>query len=514
MSLPKLGCAYPRCPAPDSAKFKTVAGRISECESCGRLMAACTSKSCQGAGTFNRPFVLHCRRCGQKSIQAADWERARCDGWNLAPKSVSPPEVIADLSRLADTNSAGHISIATAMIHGTFAVHQAGHYLALLKAVPGASGESVLWEFDNDPFPTAPDGSFPAPYRPMLLPGERYLVYSSRQGFLVLDLWSCQGLSAKDANPRFRLITCKRRWLARAPVALDEHRIGLLLKGRSRTDEAPFRWAVWDLRTPRDSDFAFAARLDSEDLTRLPLMGRNCQCDLVENQVVTFSTPREHWAWRISDAGDSAVDALAKTWPSAQANASESVILEDQIRIPRQAFLSHGRSAERFSWFMCVRDDDPSNPESVVKRYEVNFESLKTTFPQIIKLPPGATPIGSALNRDGIPQMYFRTGTEIWSETDGQGTNHEMDGLPRSIKSLHLDGPLVVSVGERNQGERSIQVDSLQHRGGHANVLIERTLLSDPVLWYRWLYTVELDDEDRLQAIRRTVVFDDPQHKN
>ena len=103
------------------------------------------------------------------------------------------------------------------MVAGALAVHQAGHFLALLKVVP-RDREPVSLGGGPYPFLALPDGSEPAPYPPMLLPGDRYLMYSCPQGMLVLDLWSCHGLSAKDNDPQYRLIRCQHRSLAAAPI--------------------------------------------------------------------------------------------------------------------------------------------------------------------------------------------------------------------------------------------------------------------------------------------------------
>jgi hypothetical protein len=496
---------------------------ICECESCGRLMAACTEQSCHGAGTFNRPFVRYCRRCKEEVNQAPEWERAQSDGWNLVPQSIGAPEVLADFSGLGPSRQP--VSSAIAMIRGVLAVHQAGQYLALVKVIPGARGESLLWVWDERryPFPAPSDGFYQTPTAPMLLPGERYLVYSCAQGVLVLDLWSCQGLSAKDNVPKHRLIRCHRRSLVAAPIALGNGRIGLVLRDWSSTDELPFRWAVWDLETPDGRDREFESGLDSPQTGQLHLSGaKKCRCEVVGNRVITFSTGRQQCVWRIADAAVSRVDAMKQTWPTPQTKDKEllreqssSTIQDDRtghltrLGPASQAFPFQGRRAEKFSWFSSVQRGDMASTVSI-ERYEVDFESLEPTFPQSIEQLSGATPIGSAPNQDGILQMYFRAGTDIWYQSEGSGASHFQGGLPQAIGSLRLYGPLVVSVGENDRGQESIQIDSLHHRGGHAVKPIENKLLSDPLLWYHWLFTIELDPQNRVQAYRRTVTFEKP----
>lgn len=524
MIATKLGCPHPRCTPNVEPTFKPVAGRIFECGNCGRLVVACTLRGCKGSGTFNRPFVRRCRRCGEEIDQAADWERARSEGWNLIPRSVGPREVIADLSSLADTSLPAPASLA--MIRGALAIHQAGHYLALLKVTPGGSGSPFLWKEDEYPFPDLPDGSHPAPYPPTLLPDARHLMYSCPQGVLVLDLWSCHGLSAKDDNPRYRLIECRHRSLAAAPIPLDRSHIGLLTRGR--TSDKDFRWAVWDLSRPREADAEFKARLDSvEELagdrpnpSPLGLEGRSCRADLVDDRMVAFSTAREQRVWRKEDALSLAVEKMVRAWPSPKTDPRESIILNQEdwasVRPPRHAFLLPTRGARhKFSWFVCVQQDDADNPEPV-KQYDVEFDTIQPpSFPVPIGLPSGAVPIGPAPNQDGnLQQMYFRVGTEIWVWTDGLGTSRYEGGLPKDLVSLRLSGPLVVSVEEKDRGQRSIQIDSLHHRAGHVPVPVEDKLLSEqPLLWHHWLFTIELDVEGRLQAYRRTVTFEKPETK-
>jgi hypothetical protein len=522
MVATKLGCPYPRCPSGGEPRFKKVTGGIAECGSCGRLVVQCTERGCRHSGTYNRPFVRHCRRCKETDPerarlfeinQRAEWERARSDGWDLVPRSVSTPEVIADLSGLADSRSSGRVPIATAMVRGALAVHQPGHFLALLKVVPVADGDPFLWEMDRYPFPASSDGAHPPPYPPVLLPGDRHLMYSCPQGILVLDLWSCQGLSAKDNDPRCRLVRCQRRSLASAPIPLNASQIGLVT--RDRTNEGHFRWSVWDLSKESRSDAEFSARLDSENDTDgvpMPWMARSCRADLVDDRIIAFSTPREQRVWRKEDAIALDVEKQKKTWLTDAAKLGESLILNQHpsdwasVGPARHAFLFEP-GAERFSWFMCIRQDDPANPEPI-KGYEVDFDTKRPpTRPQPIGLRSGAVPIGSAPNPNGILQMYFRAGTEIWFQNDGLGNNFYQGGLPQVLISLRLYGSLILSVGEKDQGERSIQIDSLRHRGEHADVFIENRLLSEPLLWYHWLFTIERDAEDRLQAYRRIVTF-------
>jgi hypothetical protein len=178
--------------------------------------------------------------------------------------------------------------------------------------------------------------------------------------------------------------------------------------------------------------------------------------------------------------------------------------------LPLQAFLIQRAGVEHFSWFFCVQSDDATNREAV-EAYDVDFDSLEATWAQPIRLPPGASPIGSAPDRDGIVQMYFRAGQEIWCQNNGTTPGPFHHGLPEAIQGLSASGPLVVTIGAEDHEGRAIGIHSLQHRGRQSVVAIEEghKLVSKPLFWFRWLYTVELDPQNRLFLYRRTVSFED-----
>ena len=499
-------------------------GRIRACESCGRLMVACLKNNCPDIRTYNRPFVRFCRRCGENVDQTAFWNEVRQDGWDLKPESFDPPELIADLSSLVESRSSERYLLAIAMVRGALAVHHAGQYLALLSACPGEKGKEFLWEKEGDPFPPSPDRPVPAPHTPRLLPGERYLMYSSPQGVLVLDLWSCHELSAKDNEPEYRIIQLKNRSLIVPPIALDEHRIGLLTRGWSRTTELPYRWAVWDRSLPKEKDAERSAFLETEASEKLPIEGRHCRCEVIDNRVIAFSTVKQHWVWQLEDAAKSSMTML-RTWPNHVRKHDDSIVMDDQnefqtatnhithsflVQYPGSA--SHLQRAERFSWFYRVRRHDGPIREEI-ERYDIEFKSLDPQIPQSIRLTEGAKPIGAALDLNDIPRMYFKVGGDIWYLSDGLSANLAQGGLPRTIVSHQLAGPLILSVGSKDHDARYIQLDSLHHQNVHGVVSIENKLISDPLLWFRWLYTVELNAENRLSVYRRIVKFDDPLSK-
>ena len=486
-------------------------------------MVACRTGTCQKPRVYNRPFVKYCRRCGEEIDQNSLWEEIRRDGWNLVPKSFDDPEVIADLSPLWDANSPVFL-LAVAMIRGVLAVHHAGEYLALVKAAPGAVADPFLWSEAEDPFPASPDGMASPPNTPTLLPDQRHVMFSCPQGVLVLDLWSCHGIAAKDNDPRVRLIRVEQRSLVVPPIPLDEHRIGLVTRGWGDLSKTPYRWAVWDRSLPPEKDAELAARLETEHLDPLPIEGARCRCEVVDDRVIAFSTVRQQWVWKRSDAASSEISRMKPTWPGRETAPNHSIVLDDpgefqtaNTQAPQAILVHHPgggrrRGIEKFSWYFCVRRDDQTNLESSehYERYAVEFESLNSEIPQKYIVPSGARPIGAAPARNEIRRMIFRVGPEIWCQDDSDRASLYQPGLPYTIVSHQLAGPLILSVGEKDRGTRYIQIDSLHHEAKRAEVSIPYKLLADPLLWHRWLFTIELDRAHRLLICRRLVRFEEP----
>ena len=149
-----------------------------------------------------------------------------------------------------------------------------------------------------------------------------------------------------------------------------------------------------------------------------------------------------------------------------------------------------------------MRRDDATGAESL-QHYEVDFASLEPTFAQTVGLLPGAVPIGAAADQNDIPQMYFLARSGVWYLQGGPDANHFQDGLPPAIVGLRLHGPLLACVGEKSEGERTVQFTSLRHRGRQLEIPITGRLLSEPLLWSRWLFTVEMDRDRRISLLRR-----------
>jgi hypothetical protein len=479
-------------------------------------MVACPNEACQRLGVFNRPFVKFCRRCGKPVHQEEFWESHRRDGWDLAPVEIDEPEVVANLWKLV-RNQSRKILTCMAMIRGVLAIHHAGQYLALFKPTPDPDEEEVLWDAPET-FPVIPGGSEAPPNVPTLLPDERRLMFSSLQGILILDLWSCHGISAKDREPRTRVLRLRERSIVVPPIPLDENKIGLVTRGWSDTQAMPYRWSIWDLSRPEHLDATVSAALDTEDGAVLPFrLGQWCRSEIVAGRVVTFATEEGHWVWKLADARESKLEAIRPTWPGPQPNPNDSLVLvekdhkrrDDPNRFQRadgysmQATLVYQQS---FSWFYCVNRDIPSEfkSEERFEHYRVDFGKLGSENPQKVTLPPGARPIGAAPYRDNMLRMIFHAGSDLQIVDQDYRVRRHEGGLPGTRISTHLAGPLIVSVGQGARDQRYVQLGSLLHNRRIEAETGDR-LRSDPLLWSRWLFTIELDPSDRLVVCRRFV---------
>lgn len=538
-ALSKLGCAYPACESTGPIDFEDLTRQVRACPRCGRLMAACASRRCvdEAMGAYNQAFARFCRRCGRpligKLAQAPLWEEAGRAGWTEVPQPLAEgegPEVVHELPRSSD------YFLSMAMVRGTIAVHQSGHFLSLVKGVPVGDGPPRIWSLE-DPFPELPERESrliegldvrqrpPRVYPPRLLPDERRLLYAGRQGMLVLDLWSCGGLSAHEDAPRYRLVSCRRRSIVAPPVVLDETRIGVLTQSWERPADRPFAWTVWDLSRPPAEDAEVSDHLDDDEAGRLEIPAPPCRCEEVAGRVLTFATARGHWIWDVREAAEGKVEALRQTWPGPGTPAGATIDLDGRADYlsptppPGQSFLVQGHHAERFSWFLPVRG---AEGEAEVHQYEVQFDTrLATSAQKVRNLPAGAVPIGPASDADNptILKTHFRSGRRVYSLRDGNTVSlHQMD-VPDDVHDLRLHGPLVLIVTPSGKDERSVLIKSLHHPGAGVRVelqarpassgasAVRNKLIGAPLLWGRWLYTVELDADGRLWLLRRRLRF-------
>lgn len=530
-SLPPLGCPYPRCPSHHGVVPEATEAPqgIRLCSACGRLMVVCHNRSCQASGTFNRPFVKFCRRCGEPVKQGRAWEALRRDGWDLVPQGIAEPEIVADLSRLIQTHSPRYL-VAQEMIRGMLAIHHAGQSLALTKAVPGDLDEAILWSWAEDPFPESPFGGPSPPNTPTLLPDERRLMFSCPQGVLLLDLWSCHGISAKDNAARVRVLRLSRRSLVVPPIPLDPSRIGLLSRGPG--ESSPYRWTIWDIARPESEDASVASELNSEAGALLPIgLGTPCRREVVADRAITLTTPKAQFVWKMADAIEMNVaeDKLVRTWPGPEADPEDTIVLDDRGEFQTaaiastEAMLLHEPTAEmkrrgldgQFSWFYCVRSDRAASLESAERYecYQVPLDSLRFNIPQPVQLPSGARPVGAVPDRNDIPRMIFHFGPEIWSVDEANMGRMYQGGLPSTPVSHQSAGPLILSVGEQDHRTRFVQIDSLHHPARRTEAVLGGRLVSDPLLWHRWLFTIEIDGSDRLLARRRIVQFGAPNRR-
>jgi hypothetical protein len=119
--------------------------------------------------------------------------------------------------------------------------------------------------------------------------------------------------------------------------------------------------------------------------------------------------------------------------------------------------------------------------------------------------------------------MYFHKRQQVLSFEfeDTRPKDHDMK-LPDDFVRHHLAGPMVLSVRRTDEVSTSyLQIDSLSRKGhssagqagGQATskpIVINCKLVSDPLLWNQWVFTIEqdrVDGQERLVACRRRVRF-------
>lgn len=515
-------CAYPRCPSrgpnPRPGGITAVAGEVWLCAACGGLQLACQSAKCQRAGTLNRPFARFCRRCQEDLVPdppgrgaAVNWERARRAGWGRPLLQASEPEVVADLgARLGYERPTTRVGLGIAQgVLALHEVHPRGGALALLRPLAQGAADPVVWEQSESPT----SGGVEVPFDPLLLPGGRFLLFARPGRVTVLDLWGCPGLSAYEAVPP-RIAELADWPLAAPPVPLGRHAFGLLSRGGSGT----YRWAVWDLSRPDQVGADLAAAPSAT--TDLPLEGSPCQLELVDDRVLTLATYQGHWVWRKADAAAARAQELRRTWPRPGAPPDRTIELDPHVddrrafrwafREPRHGFLVH-RPGEvpRFEWVYRVRSGHEAAEWG--ERYEVDFTTLEVNLPApIAGRAADAAPIGSVQQEyrgeSFAAEMLFRRGSDLLREDLDRVVHACHQHLPKSLSGLQLFDPLLVVIGRGEDRRRYLQVDSLPHPTSQYHVNDLEEIASDPVIWGRWLFTVEEDGRTGLVVRRRELI--------
>ncbi|CAN5657686.1 hypothetical protein BH23PLA1_BH23PLA1_13940 [soil metagenome] len=454
----------------------------------------CRSEKCRRLGVLNRPFVRYCRRCCRDSTpepswnEASEaWERSRRVGWDQPLDLAREPQRLRELG----TRSGQEAQLARpvlAIVQGVLALHECradGDHLALLR--PLASGEvsPEIWEFSAPLVSRAKE----VPFDPMLLPGGRFLVFSRPGRLILLDLWGCSGLSAyEEVAPR--IVELTDRPLASPPRSLGGGVLGLI----SREVEV-YRWRCLDVSADRS--------LGEAEAVELPLEGAPCQMELVDDRVLALATPLGHWVWRKQDAVSGHVEAIQRTWPGADNRADLEVELDEHrenpraFRLPRQSFsVSRPGESARFNWVYRVRT--ASEARVWVEQYSVHFETLEAILPRRMDALHQAIPIGPTHYL--VPpaaEMLYRRGQELRRE---EVTCQQF--LPMSLAGIQLLDPLLLVIGVEQGDGRYLQLHSLLHSSSQLRVDLQG-IVTDPLIWSRWLFTIEGDGGEGLVLLRR-----------
>jgi hypothetical protein len=395
--------------------------------------------------------------------------------------------------------------VGMAMIHGVLALHLThgrGDALVLLRAFVRDGVDPWIRRCEE---PSTPGQVAEVPFDPMLLPGGRFLAFSRPSRLMVLDLWGCAGLSASEEVPP-EVIEFREAPLAAPPIPLAGPTLGLLIGDAN----SGYRWRVWSVESPA---------LEAENLAEapsLPIEGTPCQAEVVDGRVLALATPMGHWVWGLEDATSARVGGLKQTWPPEGTPSDRQLVLDQQVldrpdfREPRHVLrVNHRGRSQRFDWYALVQGRARSGTAEWVEHYSVSFATLEATRSGPIRSGPGSSsaagrviPIGTTRTTSEAAHVLFREGNQLRHERDGDASHW----LNVPVDGVQWFDPMLVQVRTIEDGTRSIEVVPLGYPDYLAQVVIDEMLVADPVLWSRWLFTAERDDQGRVRIWRREMI--------
>lgn len=511
-----------RCPfvSCKQTNVRQVAPYIFRCDHCQRLSMQCENSRC---GYLNRPFGKFCRRC-HDDIAVANWEggsgeeiwatASRFGTQRLGP-TVGEAETVADLAALRDFHDP-RAMLAVRFVNGLVAIHQAGGFIGLVHPFRGTSedgeaAEAAIWS-SAELIACRPDVR---PFEPVLFDDHKHLLFSTPVGVHAVHAWSLPGW-VYEGEPRFTAVVDASApdspKIVAPPVVLSAERFGLA----SRDQNDRYHWGTFDL----SSGQSFAGRS-----VELPVEGTPCQVARVGREIVTFATPLGHWVWRTADALAGNAAAIVRTWPQEQARGR--LLLDLEWHDPRHFHLSrqvlsyarpehaqsaHGRHGGRLEWLFAVG----TNHAHELYQYSVDTHTLATTRARNLEMTSdkGALPIGVHADSVGSvalvrSQRLLRCVTATVQDWPGAAAVNVVE----EFSGLIFHDPLMIILGSRelegNAGERRrVTVRSLHHPSEWVAFPLG-TILADPIVWARWLLTIERDDQ-RLLLRRRALGAADP----
>jgi hypothetical protein len=514
--MPASASTRTRCPfvSCKQTNVRQVAPYIFRCDHCRRLSMQCENSRC---GYLNRPFGKFCRRC-HDDITVSNWEggsgeeiwatAARFGTQRLGP-TVGEAETVADLAALRDFHDP-RAMLAVRFVHGLVAIHQAGGFIGLVHpfrgtAAEGEAAEAPVWA-SAEIIKCRPDVR---PFDPVLGDDLKHLLFSTPAGVHAVHLWSLPGW-VYEGEPWFTAVVdasaAGSPKLVAPPVILSAERFGLV----GRDEQNRYRWGTFDLS---------GGQIFAADSQELPVEGAPCQVTRVGRELIAFATPLGHWVWRVADALGSNTGAVVRTWP--QEHASGRLLLDMEWHTPQHFHLArqvlnysrpeHGQ-AGRLEWLFAVG----TNHAHELYQYAVDTQTLQPTRARNLELTSekGALPIGVHADSVGSvalvrSQRLLRCVTATIQDWPGAAAVNVVE----EFSGLIFHDPLMIILGSRElegraEERRRVTVRSLHHPSEWVAFPLG-SILADPIVWARWLFTIERDDQ-RLLLCRRALGAADP----
>ncbi len=497
-----------KCPFPDCQEeaAERLSGSVFKCGACQRLALQCRRPGC---GVLGRPFMAYCRSCrceflrqDVSELPAHLWERAGRLGHSADAIDIGGPEDVA--SFLPSGSARGYEAVvAASFVRGTIAIHQTGGFLALVhpfrSASDGAKHKSIIWS--DDELVQTPANV--RPFQPCTMPGDRHILFSDSHAVYGVHLWSLRGWSGSNERRYMPLVDCSAESspkITAAPIPLSETEFGLLL----RIDGA-YRWGVFDLAPMREGT-------PLPDVLRrsvaCPIEGQPCHAQLVADRFLAFATPKGHWVWKMGDAQSGQLDAMRRTWK----RQDQSLIMNSHdenarsFHFEKQYIFHRTREPGLVTWYFQVQ----GLPARRFEYYDLRVDTLERGRQGVLGDADDFVSLGALENPDDarMPQyMLFMRGGRLLIDNRGtlQGyRNRNLINVVAHAAGLTFSDPLVATIVRgATGGARQLNIYSVVG-GGPRHVDVGK-LVSNPLLWSRWLFTVEGMEGHGVVVRRRTL---------
>jgi hypothetical protein len=320
-----------------------------------------------------------------------------------------------------------------------------------------------------------------------------------------VDLWRLQRLSAHgDADAR------TIRWdrglqLVSAPIPLMGRRLGLLLRTGNE-----HRWSIWDLEKELLENAAqLVRRWKAAPVVKID--GESVDCFRLGEPLVAIESTLGHWVLPVAATETESVSGLRLTCSlgATASNVGRSVIEPGDRWWRLRSILPRVVDGRQIGveWFYRVSYQDRSGGH--VERYRLMFDGSLPEKPQFLRESDGLKPVGvEAVG--GSEQPIFLSSRWEFLRLIGASGRLEQCGvtLPQIPNSLFVGGHMFLALGNAAVGRHAAWFGTL---GPERWALLADNAgfpHADPLLWSRWCFTVERDQDSRLMLLRRDLELD------